>query len=151
LTAPYFHDGSHVTLDEVMEHYEEPKNNLDQTNRLLHAALIADPPEPIETNVPKSPLVAQYQMNPRDAVIHLMKMLTDPRVKHGAPPFDGPSLLVPVCQEVDAVTGRTRATLMRPAAKVCPPQPGTAQPVAPGAEGVERAAPTESTPPAPAS
>ncbi|MFM8219475.1 MAG: hypothetical protein ACKOJF_11200, partial [Planctomycetaceae bacterium] len=95
LTAPYFHDGSHSTLDDVMEHYEEPKNNLDQKNRLLHAALIADPPEPIETNVPKSPLVAQYQMNPRDAVIHLMKMLTDPRVKHGAPPFDGPSLLVP--------------------------------------------------------
>ncbi|MFM8223886.1 MAG: hypothetical protein ACKOJF_33715, partial [Planctomycetaceae bacterium] len=106
---------------------------------------------PIETSVPQSPLVAQYQMNPRDAVIHLMKMLTDPRVKHGAPPFDGPSLLVPVCKEVDAVTGRTRATLMRPAAKVCPPQPGTAQPVAPGAEGVEGAAPTESTPPAPAS
>ena len=161
LTAPYFHDGSHKELKDVMEHYEKPLNNLNTTNRLLNAALIPEPPNPIETDVPESPVVDQYQMSPRDAVIHLMKMLTDPRVKHGTPPFDGPSLLVPVCQEVDAVTGRTRAALMRPAPKVCPLQEGAPQPVAPKAEAAEGLVPAEpaseapanepeTTPPAPA-
>lgn len=38
LTAPYFHDGSHGELKDVMEHYEIPLNNLNTTNRLLNAA-----------------------------------------------------------------------------------------------------------------
>jgi len=121
LTGPYFHDGSQTSLEGVLEHYEQPLNNLQKTNRQLHAALIAEPPAVAPaTAVAESPVVKPYGMNPREAVIHLLKMLTDPRVRQGSPPFDGPSLLVPIGREVDPRTGRTSTTDLRPAPQVCP-------------------------------
>lgn len=77
LTAPYFHDGSAETLEEMMDFYvrggDFNKQNLDSHVRELDVS------------------AAEYKR-----VLKLMRQLTDPRIEAGTPPFSHPSLTIPL-------------------------------------------------------
>ena len=113
LTPPYFHNGSETTLDDVLGHYEQPLNSRGDQNTFIHPALL--PAEPYGT-LPETAIPAAQ----RPPVIELMKSLTDPRVARELPPFDHPSLSIPLQRVVDPVTGRTPANQMVPIENVKP-------------------------------
>ena len=77
LTAPYFHDGSAETLEEMMDFYvrggDFNKRNVDSHVRELDVS------------------AGEYKQ-----VLKLMKQLTDPRIEAGLPPFSHPSLSIPL-------------------------------------------------------
>ncbi|MEC8474432.1 MAG: cytochrome c peroxidase, partial [Planctomycetota bacterium] len=77
LTGPYFHDGSAETLEEMMDFYVRG-GDFNQKNIHSHVR---------ELDVSKK----EYRL-----VLKLMKQLTDPRIEAGEPPFDHPSLTIPL-------------------------------------------------------
>ena len=77
LTGPYFHDGSAETLEEMMDFYVRG-GDFNQKNVHSHVR---------ELDVTKK----EYRL-----VLKLMKQLTDPRIEAGEPPFDHPSLTIPL-------------------------------------------------------
>ncbi len=83
LTAPYFHNGSDLTLDGVMDFYTRggnfPIDNLADIDPVIFRGL---------------PLL-QGQEAMHAAMIAFMKTLTDPRVAAESAPFDHPELLLP--------------------------------------------------------
>lgn len=80
LTAPYFHDGSATTLEEMMDFYvrggDFNRRNVDSHIRELDASK------------------REYNL-----VLKLMKQLTDPRIERGEPPFSHPSLVIPLADQ----------------------------------------------------
>jgi cytochrome c peroxidase len=83
LTAPYFHNGSKATLDDIMDFYEQG-GDFDGTASDLHALIL----------VPDQ----------RQALIDFLQNgLTDCRVQMQRAPFDHPSLVVPDGPTVPAV------------------------------------------------
>jgi len=81
LTAPYFHDGGTMTLEDVVDFYTRGGNfpvdninhldfNMVQNNALANPATMAQ-------------------------LVAFMKSLTDPRVKDQSAPFDHPELFIP--------------------------------------------------------
>jgi cytochrome c peroxidase len=83
LTAPYFHNGGELTLNQVVDFYNRGGDfdNAEKANDI--EALNLTPQE-------KSDLV------------EFLKALTDPRVKFQSAPFDHPELYVPVGEKADA-------------------------------------------------
>lgn len=83
LTAPYFHNGGALTLEEVMDFYVRagnfPANNLDELDPIIGAGL---------------PLLEGNETM-HAALVAFMKSLTDPRVVAESTPFDHPELFVP--------------------------------------------------------
>ena len=77
LTGPYFHDGSAETLEEMMDFYVRG-GDFNQRNVHSHVR---------ELDVSKR----EYRL-----VLELMRQLTDPRIESGEPPFDHPSLTIPL-------------------------------------------------------
>ncbi|GDX93529.1 hypothetical protein LBMAG46_35380 [Planctomycetia bacterium] len=100
LTAPYFHaafkaDGPEqkfATLQDVLDHYEAPYNELGRENVDLHPALRTDP----ETGVRETAIPASQQAD----VVRFLESLTDPRVVRGEAPFDHPTLGIPLTNAV---------------------------------------------------
>ncbi|MCQ3976543.1 MAG: hypothetical protein DPW09_24185, partial [Anaerolineae bacterium] len=87
LTAPYFHNGSMATLEQVVEFYIRGGNfhehNLDNL-------------DPDITILPLSP-------DDRAALVAFLKALTDDRVRNEKAPFDHPQLLLTNGQEGDDI------------------------------------------------
>lgn len=81
LTAPYFHNGSHGTLKQVMDSYR-----VNMTNRF------AD--ENIDNLAPLIPLMVLTEEED-DLIIEFLRALTDRRVALEQAPFDHPELRVP--------------------------------------------------------
>ncbi len=116
LTAPYFHNGQTPDLGGVLEHYDNPVNNIESqqsgstkketfTNLHLHPAVLKTNTAPAETEIPD---------NLKSSVLIFLESLSDPRVRNHEAPFDRPSLLIPTSSEVDA-RGRTAEANLRPA------------------------------------
>jgi cytochrome c peroxidase len=79
LTAPYFHDGSVLTLKQVVQFYNRGGNFAKEN--------IAD----LDTDIEPLGLSEKEQ----DALVAFMRALTDERVRRHAAPFDHPELVVP--------------------------------------------------------
>jgi cytochrome c peroxidase len=89
LTAPYFHNGGALTLEDVVNFYNRG-GDFSQTNR---NNLDAD----------MAPLgLSDYQ---KAALVVFLKGLTDERVRYHRAPFDHPQLIVPNGPTLDAVGG----------------------------------------------
>lgn len=88
LTAPYFHDGSAATLEEMLDFYVRGGNH--------------DLPE-LNSHVRVLDATAGEQA----LVIEMMKRLTDPRIAAGTGPFAHPSLKLPLA---DGTFVQMRAT-----------------------------------------
>lgn len=72
LTGPYFHNGSAATLHDVVDYYDRGGDfHVNQASSLTSRGY------------------AQFE---KDALVALLRTLTDPRVAAGAPPFDRPVL-----------------------------------------------------------
>jgi cytochrome c peroxidase len=82
LTAPYFHDGSVMTLEDVVDFYTRGGN------------FPAANANHLDFNIAE---IGALQNNPvrAAALVAFMKSLTDPRVKAESAPFDHPELFVP--------------------------------------------------------
>lgn len=80
LTAPYFHNGSAFTLDEVVEFYSRGGNFPD--NPELAAAM-----QPVNN--------LRSSASKRSDLVAFLKALTDERVRNETAPFDHPQLLIP--------------------------------------------------------
>ncbi len=72
LTAPYFHHGGVATLQEVMDFYDRGGDFVQHQSPGL--------------------FVRNYTQHEKDALIALLRTLTDPRVARGTAPFDRPLL-----------------------------------------------------------
>jgi cytochrome c peroxidase len=83
LTAPYFHNGSAATLEEVMDFYTRggnfPAANLHELDPLIGQGIS----------------LLQGKETLHAAIIAFLKALTDPRVVAESAPFDHPELFVP--------------------------------------------------------
>ena len=79
LTAPYFHNGGQLTLNQVVEFYNRGGDFHDQN--------IANLDPDIET--------LGLSAAQRDAIVSFLKGLTDERVRYHAAPFDHPELIIP--------------------------------------------------------
>ena len=79
LTAPYFHDGSALTLKQVVQFYNRGGNFAKEN--------IAD----LDADIQPLGLTEKEQ----DALVAFMESLTDERVRKHAAPFDHPELVVP--------------------------------------------------------
>jgi cytochrome c peroxidase len=82
LTAPYFHDGSVMTLEDVVDFYTRGGN---------FPAVNANS---LDFNIAE---IGALQNNPAGAanLVAFMKSMTDPRVKAESAPFDHPELFIP--------------------------------------------------------
>jgi cytochrome c peroxidase len=82
LTAPYFHNGGALTLDEVVQTFNRggnfPMANIDN----LHPAI-------------KPSDLLQFTTDRDQALVAFLKALTDDRVRNESAPFDHPELFVP--------------------------------------------------------
>lgn len=91
LTAPYYHNGSHATLEQAMIPYMLKFKNLWSTENLKNLA-----PEILEVDIGG---LAFDGVSTRggefEAIIAFMKSLTDERVRYHRAPFDHPSLVIP--------------------------------------------------------
>jgi cytochrome c peroxidase len=86
LTAPYFHNGGMLTLDQVVDFYDRG-GDFPHTNQQD-----LDPDiEPIG-----------FTPAEKDALVSFLKALTDPRVRYHQAPFDHPELWVPNGHLLDA-------------------------------------------------
>jgi cytochrome c peroxidase len=87
LTAPYFHNGSVMTLDDVVNFYVRGGN----------FPLLADSPDLDPGIVPLGPLqgINKAAVDQRAALVAFLKTLTDERVRSQSAPFDHPELVVP--------------------------------------------------------
>jgi len=88
LTAPYFHNGSMLTLEQMVEFYTRGGNS--PSNPEL--ALAMQPIRNLRGNVQK-----------RDELVEFLKALTDERVRAESAPFDHPELLVPSGDAADSM------------------------------------------------
>ena len=88
LTAPYFHNGSANTLDQVVEFYTRGGNF--PGNPELSAAM--QPIRNLRGNATK-----------RSELVEFLKTLTDERVRDQAAPFDHPELRIPGGDAADSV------------------------------------------------
>ena len=86
LTAPYFHNGGTLTLDQVVDFYNRGSDFKDQN--------IADVPGDI----------AELGLTPpeKEQLVAFMRALTDERVRHHRAPFDHPQLLLPNGHSTDS-------------------------------------------------
>lgn len=77
LTAPYFHNGGHATLKQVVEFYNRGGDFEDAPN--------------------KDPDIVPLHLDASDvnALVAFLESLTDERVRHRRAPFDHPELIVP--------------------------------------------------------
>ncbi|MDH4391433.1 MAG: cytochrome c peroxidase [Aquabacterium sp.] len=89
LTAPYFNDGSALTLRQAVEFYNRGGNHFN--NNLADADAGTSPLGLTEDEIGK--------------LVAFMKTTTDERVRYAKAPFDHPQLMVPNGHEIDA-TGR---------------------------------------------
>jgi len=82
LTAPYMHNGSMLTLDEMVDFYTRganfPGNNKSQ----------------LDINIAEIPAMQNDQPN-QAAMVAFMKAMTDERVRNEAAPFDHPEIFIP--------------------------------------------------------
>lgn len=81
LTAPYFHNGGHLTLDSVMDFYSRGGD---------FAPLLA-----VDGMYIQPLTVPQLSGTEKEGLVALMKAFTDERVRHQRAPFDHPQLFVP--------------------------------------------------------
>ena len=79
LTAPYFHDGSAATIEEVVDFYIRGGNDVSQK---------------VDSHVRK--LRRRLKRGQREQIIQMMIDLEDPRIGAGAGPYAHPSLEVPL-------------------------------------------------------
>jgi cytochrome c peroxidase len=89
LTAPYFHNGSMLTLEQVMEFYTRG-GNFPENPEL---ALAMQPIRNLKGNATK-----------RSELVEFMKSLTDERVRNESAPFDHPELRIPSGDVADTMT-----------------------------------------------
>lgn len=92
LTAPYFHNGGTLTLEQVVEYYNRGGDFTDGLNIIPN--IDADI-QPLGLN----------QQEKDDLVDFLRNGLTDPRVQNQAAPFDHPQLFLPNGHPTDSATG----------------------------------------------
>lgn len=81
LTAPYFHNGGHLTLESVMDFYSRGGD---------FAPLLA-----VDGTLIQPLTVPQFSKSEKEGLVALMKALTDERVRNRRAPFDHPQLFVP--------------------------------------------------------
>lgn len=83
LTGPYFHNGSVMTLDDVLDFYSRGGNfsqeNIHELDPIIGAGLT----------------LIRGNDTLHLAIVEFLKSLTDPRVKNEAAPFDHPELFIP--------------------------------------------------------
>jgi cytochrome c peroxidase len=83
LTAPYFHNGSDMTLDSVLNFYSRggnfPAESISHLDPVIGAGLT---------------LITNNQML-HEALTDFLRTLTDPRVRNESAPFDHPELFIP--------------------------------------------------------
>jgi len=92
LTAPYFHNGGQLTLEQVVEYYDRGGDFADGLNIIPN----------IDADIQPLGLTEQEKT---DLVDFLRNGLTDPRVLHQAAPFDHPQLFLANGHPTDPVTG----------------------------------------------
>jgi hypothetical protein len=92
LTAPYFHNGGQLTLEQVVEFYNRGGDFPDGFDQIP----LIDP------NIVPLGLTLQEKT---DLVDFLRNALTDPRVVNQSAPFDHPELFVPNGHPPDPITG----------------------------------------------
>jgi cytochrome c peroxidase len=92
LTAPYFHNGGQLTLEQVVEFYNRGGDFPDGFDQIP----LIDP------NIVPLGLTLQEKT---DLVDFLRNALTDPRVANQSAPFDHPELFVPNGHPADPTTG----------------------------------------------
>ena len=94
LTAPYFHNGSYATLEQVVEFYNRggnhrgPMDNSTGTSGFDHTPKWANNPSNLDFDIHPLGLTAQEQAD----LVAFLKSLTDDRVRCEKAPFDHPSL-----------------------------------------------------------
>ena len=86
LTAPYFHNGDSLTLEQVVEFYNRGGNHFNNN--------LAD----VDPEILPLGLTTSERAN----LVSFMKALTDDRVRYKRAPFDHPQLRVPNGVELDA-------------------------------------------------
>jgi len=96
LTAPYMHNGSMMTLEEVVDFYARGGNFPTQNRNDL------------DINIVELPSL-QGDAAAKAALVALMKSMTDERVRTGQAPFDRPEIFIP--------SGDDSGTFIRLAAK----------------------------------
>lgn len=82
LTAPYFHNGGVMTLDDVVDFYTRGGNFPAANANSLDPAIVQ---------------IGALQNNPTNAaaLVAFMKSMTDERVRNQSAPFDHPEILIP--------------------------------------------------------
>jgi cytochrome c peroxidase len=83
LTAPYFHNGSAATLEDVIDFYVRGGN--------FPAENLAD----LDPIIGEGLRLLEGKENLHDAIVAFLESLTDPRVVAASAPFDHPELFVP--------------------------------------------------------
>jgi cytochrome c peroxidase len=92
LTAPYFHNGGQLTLEQVVEFYDRGGDFADALNVLPNIDADIQP-------------IGFTDQEKQDLVDFLRNGLTDPRVVSQAAPFDHPQLFLADGHPADPVTG----------------------------------------------
>lgn len=80
LTAPYFHNGSVLTLNQVIDFYIRV-GNYSARDKVVEMPTLSD--------------IIGNEQGPKDDIVAFLKSLTDERVRDEAAPFDHPALEVP--------------------------------------------------------
>ncbi|MDF9391165.1 MULTISPECIES: cytochrome-c peroxidase [Methylococcus] len=80
LTAPYFHNGSALTLNQVIDFYIRVGNYASR-DKVVEMPTLSD--------------IIGNEQGPKDDLVAFLKSLTDERVRDEAAPFDHPALSVP--------------------------------------------------------
>ena len=99
LTGPYMHNGSLLTLDQVIDFYVRGGNyevgdNPNKTGAMPSLKDILAEPLTQYGDKPNDEEAAIVQRN-RQALIAFLKSLTDERVRFAKAPFDHPSMMIP--------------------------------------------------------
>jgi cytochrome c peroxidase len=102
LTAPYFHNGGHLTLESVMEFYSRggdlaPLLAADGTTAIRPLGIPAE-------SAPLHGFPRGLSTEEQAGLVAFMKSLTDERVRYRKAPFDHPELYIPNGQLNDNVT-----------------------------------------------
>jgi hypothetical protein len=92
LTAPYFHNGGQLTLEQVVEYYDRGGDFADGLNVMPNIDADIQP-------------IGLSQQQKEDLVDFLRNALTDQRVLHQAAPFDHPQLFLPNGHPTNTATG----------------------------------------------
>ncbi|MDD5034894.1 MAG: cytochrome c peroxidase [Methylococcaceae bacterium] len=80
LTAPYFHNGSALNLNQVIDFYKRA-GNYSASDKAVEMPTLSE--------------IIGDEQGPKDDIIAFLKSLTDERVREEAAPFDHPQLKVP--------------------------------------------------------